>query len=273
MVDGVGGRLAGMEITAHRGLSGLEPESTRAAYLAAIDVAERTGHSIELECDTHFSSDGVLIIHHDHDLRRTTGRPDRVHDLTLTQLRDVDWGSWKVSDPTEDQRALVTLVELLEWVHAARDRGVPVGLAVETKHPNPEGLAVDQAVLELIREHGWDGADSPIRMISFHLPAVAFAAEHLPQLRRTLLLMHGFGQWTEGDLPYGTDTIGIDRTLLLKDPDYARRLHEHGNHLHVWTANLPAEINWCVSLGATGITSDRVDVVADVLAGGLYQAS
>src|SRR5699024_8911972 len=117
------------------------------------------------------------ILMHDRTLQRTGGRPDAVHDLTLAELQRVDLGSWKVPDPTNDQKAIVTLVELFDLVRDARSRGVPVGLAVETKHPNPEGLAVDRRVAELLHDYGWDGDDSPVRMISFHLPAVEFAAE------------------------------------------------------------------------------------------------
>lgn len=254
-----GSRPETIEVIAHRGLSGVQPEQTRAAYLEAIALAERTGRRLELECDTHFSADHELILMHDRTLQRTGGRPEAVHDLTVAQLREIDLGSWKVDHPTPDQSALITLVELLDLVAEARGRGVQVGLAIETKHPNPEGLAVDRRVAELLRDRGWDGEDSPVRMISFHLPAVQFAAESLPRLRRTLLVMTDLGEWADGTLPYDTDTMGIDLALLRQHPEIADRLRQRGHHLHVWTPNTAEDLRWCLDLGATGLTTDYAD--------------
>jgi glycerophosphoryl diester phosphodiesterase len=253
-----------VEIIAHRGLSGRHPESTRAAYTAAIELARAAGRPIELECDTHFSADGELIVLHDLGLRRTAGREVDAAALTLAELREVDFGSWKAADPTVDERALITLPELFDLVHVARDEGVDVGLAVETKHPNPAGLAVDQAVLELMTEHGWTGADAPVRVISFHLPSVEFWADRLPHLRRTLLVEVELGRWSSGELPYGTDTIGLDLNVLRTDPDFARRVREQGNSLHVWTVNGAADLTWCLELGATGLTTDYADLAIEL---------
>jgi len=248
-----------VEIIAHRGLSGHHPESTRAAYVAAIDLARRTGRALELECDTHFSADRQLIVLHDLGLRRTAGRPELAADLTLAQLCEVDFGRWFVSEPSPAEQAIITLPELFALVHAAREDGVPVGLAVETKHPNPSGLAVDEAVLTLMADYGWIGTDAPVRVISFHLPAVRFWAERLPALRRTLLVQIELGQWADGDLPFGTDTIGLDLEVLRGDPDFARRVRERGQHLHVWTPNGFDDLAWCLDLGVTGLTTDYAE--------------
>ena len=248
-----------VEIIAHRGLSGHHPESTRAAYVAAIDLARRTGRAIELECDTHFSADRELIVLHDLGLGRTAGRPERAADLTLAQLREIDFGGWFVSEPSRAEQAIITLPELFALVHQARADGVPVGLAVETKHPNPSGLSVDEAVLALMGEYGWTGDDSPVRVISFHLPSVQFWAERLPGLRRTLLVQIELGEWADGDLPYDTDTVGLDLEVLRHDPDFARRVRERGHHLHVWTPNSVDDLAWCLRLGVTGLTTDYAD--------------
>lgn len=248
-----------VEIIAHRGLSGRHPESTRAAYVGAIELARRTGRAVELECDTHFSADRELIVLHDLGLRRTAGRPEHAADLTLEQLRQVDFGRWFVAEPSVDEQAIITLPELFALVHQARTEGVQVGLAVETKHPNPSGLAVDEAVLALMTEYGWTGDDSPVRVISFHLPSVQFWAERLPRLRRTLLVQIELGEWADGHLPFDTDTIGLDLEVLRGDPDFARRVRERGHRLHVWTPNSIDDLAWCLGLGVTGLTTDYAD--------------
>ena len=68
---------------AHRGLHGEGiPENSMAAFLAA----KKAGYGVEL--DVHMLADGNLAVIHDSQLRRTTGRPGRVEDLTTAQLEE-----------------------------------------------------------------------------------------------------------------------------------------------------------------------------------------
>ena len=116
---------------------------TRAAYRQAIAWAERTGSSLGLETDVHFSADGQLICLHDLSVDRTSTSTGRAYERTLAELQTLDFGSWKVRRPTEEQRTLIGLAELLELTADARGRGVDVSLAIETKHPNPRTTEVE----------------------------------------------------------------------------------------------------------------------------------
>ena len=153
-------------IYAHRGYSAKEPEMTRAAYRAAIAWAERTGSPLGLETDVHFSADGQLICLHDLSVDRTSTSTGRAYERTLAELQTLDFGSWKVRRPTEEQRTLIGLAELLELTAGARRRGVDVSLAIETKHPNPRTTEVEDAVAALL---------APVRLDRPRLPG----ADHL----------------------------------------------------------------------------------------------
>ena len=159
-------------IYAHRGYSAREPEMTRAAYLAAIAWAERTGSPLGLECDVHFSADGQLICLHDLTVDRTSPDTGAAYDRTVAELQTLDFGSWKRRRPSVDQRTLITLAELLELTAAARARGVDVSLAIETKHPNPRTTAVEDGVAALLEPYGWTAPGAPVRIISFFLPGL-----------------------------------------------------------------------------------------------------
>ena len=118
------GRLvAVVMIYAHRGYSAKEPEMTRAAYRQAIAWAERTGSSLGLETDVHFSADGQLICLHDLSVDRTSTSTGRAYERTLAELQTLDFGSRKVRRPTDEQRTLIGLAELLELTADARERG------------------------------------------------------------------------------------------------------------------------------------------------------
>lgn len=256
------GRLTAMsvELIAHRGWSGRYPEMTRAAYTEAIGLAERSGRLLALECDAQFSADRQLVLMHDFTLWRTGARFVTPGELTMDELRTIDVGSWKLDDPAPDERTLLTLPQLCDLVAEARDRGVPVELAIETKHPNPAGLDVDRACLELVDSYGWLGDDSPVRMISFNPAAVALHTQLAPQLRRSLLLEKRLGEWADGHLPDGVDTIGVSVALADAHPEWVDRLLGRGHHLHLWTVNDPQRMAAWIDRGATGITTDLPDV-------------
>jgi glycerophosphoryl diester phosphodiesterase len=119
-------------------------------------------------------------------------------------------------------------------------------------------------VLALVERHGWTGDDAPVRVISFHLPSVEFWSRRLPDLRRTLLVEVDLGRWSTGELPFGTDTIGLDLSVLRTDPDFAQRVRDRGNALHVWTVNEVEDMAWCLDLGVTGLTTDFAELALEL---------
>ena len=74
-------------ICAHRGASDSHPENTIAAFREAIRLG---AHMIEL--DVTLSSDGKLVLMHDHTVDRTTDGNGRVEELTLADLKKLDAG-------------------------------------------------------------------------------------------------------------------------------------------------------------------------------------
>ena len=254
-------------IVAHRGYSGRQPEQTLAAYVEAVDWAGRTRTPLLLECDVQFSADGEVICLHDLTLDRTSNGSGPAHDQTLNALRDLDFGSWFTPSPNAEQRRMITLAELLDLVARARARGVDVGVAIETKHPNPRGLELEDRVPALLAPYDWTSAGSPVRLLSFSLPALERLGRLLPDLERTLLIERTLGEWAAGRLPAGVAVAGVDLRLLRADPDYARRLADHGERLNVWTVNSAADIEFCLDLGAHVISTDHPDrVLASVRA-------
>jgi glycerophosphoryl diester phosphodiesterase len=98
----------------HRGNPAEQPENTLASFRSAIDVGVDM-----IECDVHLSSDGQLVVIHDHTLERTTNGSGLVRQHTLAELRELDAGGGE---------RLPVLAEVCELA-----RGAGVGLCVEIK--------------------------------------------------------------------------------------------------------------------------------------------
>ncbi|MCJ1908092.1 glycerophosphodiester phosphodiesterase [Planococcus ruber] len=96
-----------MKIYAHRGCSGTHPENTLAAFKAA---AELPIDGVEL--DVHLTKDGEVVVIHDEKINRTTNGKGYVKDMTLSELKKYDCGSW-FSEKWEGER-IPTLDEALE---------------------------------------------------------------------------------------------------------------------------------------------------------------
>ena len=76
-------------IIGHRGASAIAPENTIAAFRLAL-AAGADG----VEFDVRLTRDGIPVVIHDDNLRRTGSLPRTVTSLSLAELKQVDVGSW-----------------------------------------------------------------------------------------------------------------------------------------------------------------------------------
>lgn len=76
-------------VSAHRGDSFNAPENTIPAFRLAVKKG-----APQIELDIHMSRDGKLVLMHDDTVDRTTNGKGRVEDLTFSELRALDAGSW-----------------------------------------------------------------------------------------------------------------------------------------------------------------------------------
>ena len=74
-------------IMAHRGESENTPENT----MLALEAAESIGVDV-LESDVRLTKDDRLVLFHDDDMERTTGKTGKIREYTLEELREIDFG-------------------------------------------------------------------------------------------------------------------------------------------------------------------------------------
>ena len=71
-----------MKIIAHRGASGYAPENTLKAFRLAVEMGSK-----DFEFDVHRTKDGILVVHHDYDLKHTAGQDVKIADLDYAELK------------------------------------------------------------------------------------------------------------------------------------------------------------------------------------------
>lgn len=109
-----------VEIIAHRGASDVAPENT----LAAFRLARRQGADwFELDCC--LCKSGEVVVIHDATVDRTTNGKGAVADLTLSELQQLDAGSWKDTEYAAEK--IPTLRQALA------EGGPEIGVYVEVK--------------------------------------------------------------------------------------------------------------------------------------------
>jgi glycerophosphoryl diester phosphodiesterase len=126
---------------AHRGLFLHAPENTLPAFAACLDL--RLG----FEVDVRRSKDGHLVCVHDDTLKRTTGDPRKVADLTLAELRQLDAGT--LFDPAFAGERVPALDEV--FALAAGRKSGPALILLDLK-VDDSALPADLA--KLVNKHG-----------------------------------------------------------------------------------------------------------------------
>ncbi len=96
-------------LSAHRGDRVRCPENTMPAFLSA----ERLGADM-IETDLHMTRDGVLVIIHDRNPKRTCGVDGLIDRMTIDEVRTLDAGA--LFDPSFAGTPVSTVEEFLQWL-------------------------------------------------------------------------------------------------------------------------------------------------------------
>src|SRR5215510_14113254 len=97
-------------VVAHRGASAERPEHTLAAYELALNEG-----ADGVECDVRLTRDGHLVCVHDRRVDRTSNGTGLVSEMSLSQLKELDFGSWHTNGSQGDT-GLLTLDGLVSLV-------------------------------------------------------------------------------------------------------------------------------------------------------------
>ena len=236
-------------IFAHRGASAYAPENTLAAFeLALVQNADA------IELDVKLSADGQVVVIHDPTVDRTTGSRGRVKDLSFSELRALDAGSF-FSEKFKGEK-IPTLEEVFEAV------GKRTFINVElTNYTTPRDHLVE-AVCVLVKKVG---LQKQVMFSSFFASNLAKARTHLPGVPRGLLALNGWlGAWARS---FGF-AFGRYQALhpYLKDvtSEQVQRVHRLNRRIHVWTVNAAEDMRRLFRWGVDAIFTDDPQLAVQV---------
>lgn len=120
----------------HRGYSVMAPENT----LPAFRLSKEMGFGF-IETDIFFTADNEIVCIHDATVDRTSDGTGNVTDMTLAELKDLDFGSWFSS--TYAGTKIPTLEETLSLCH---DLGIGCYIELKTQLSSAQAAQVYNAV-------------------------------------------------------------------------------------------------------------------------------
>jgi glycerophosphoryl diester phosphodiesterase len=241
-------------VFAHRGGAALAPENTLPAFDRGLSLG-----ADGLEMDVRLSRDGVVVVHHDATLERTTNGRGALSDHTAAELDQLDAAYQFTLDGTFPMRGRGLRIPRLAHVLARYPASRHV---VELKMDSPE---LARATIDAIREAG---AVDRISIGSFHASAIATARAYEPriqtgasteEIRRQLMP----GWFRRRKRPQAFQTLQVPESwtgVRIVSPGFVARAHEAGIAVWVWTVNQEDDIRRLLDWGVDGIMTDRPDV-------------
>ncbi|MFJ7825650.1 glycerophosphodiester phosphodiesterase [Psychrobacillus sp. NPDC096623] len=163
-----------MKIYAHRGSSGTHPENTLAAFKAA---AKLPVHGVEF--DVHMTKDHELVVIHDETIDRTSNGTGFIKDMTLTELKEFEFGSW--FSPKFKQETIPTLREVL---YVFKDTDHHLNIVLKSDIFPYEGM--EQAVLQMLTDYR---LEPRVVISSFNHEMVRKFKQMAPPIETAILFM------------------------------------------------------------------------------------
>lgn len=231
-------------VMAHRGLSADAPENTLYAFSDAISVGADF-----IELDVQQTRDGVLVVMHDSNLKRTTGVNKDIWDVDYADIQNLDAGSW--FDPAYANARIPTLEETLQFV----DKRARLNIEIKpTKHGSD---TLEQDVAELITRYQYTDA---CYVTSFSYGSLKKVKEANPEIRTGYLMSVAYGQFYS--LKYA-DAFSLNKVFVTSQ--VVNAAHQQGKQIFAWTVNSMSEVRSLCNLHVDSIITDDPVMVQNVI--------
>ena len=243
-------------IIAHRGESFDAPENT----LASINLAwERMAKSVEI--DIQLTKDNEIVVIHDYDTLRISGKKKIIKKSSLEELKLLDAGTHKNKEWKNVR--IPTLNEVLKTVP------VDSRLIIEIKS--------DERILDMLKHELAQSSlkNSQIELIAFNACTLTRAKQLMPNYKMLWLL----------DLDYFWPhwIIWINKQSIIKKVkklnldgvdvwagkfltrSFIEKFKKKGLLVYTWTVNRPEKAKLLIENGIDGITTDRASWMSEQL--------
>ncbi len=225
-------------LVGHRGARGEVPENTLPSFVHVQQLGIR-----HVELDLHLSRDGQLMVIHDPDLRRTTGRHGRVdhwHSSELTQLdarRNGPPCAQACPIPTLEQLVLACDFEHWQWEVKSASR--------------KRSQQLVQAIKQLHDSHKLHGK---VTITSSSRSVLRAAQQLAPEIPRGFVAERAWLEPIKVAKRYDCALLVLNHKLC--SPARLRHAKQQGLHVSVWTVNHAKDMRRLASMGVDSLITD-----------------
>lgn len=222
-------------ITAHRGDSVTAPENTLKAFESAIE------HNADyIELDVQQTKDGVIVVMHDSNLKRTTGLNKNIWEVTYDEIKDLDAGSWFGAQFQGVK--IPTLEETLEFCKGE------IMLNIELK---PTGHEVDfeKSVVDLVYEKEFE---ENCIIASMNYNSLKKVKEYAADIKTLFVTAVAYGELINLE---SADAFSVEAYFATSS--LVNRLHDQGKEVYAWTVNSEESIQSMIDVGVDNIITDN----------------
>jgi len=223
----------------HRGASYLAPENT----LASIQLAWELGADAA-ECDVMLTADGKVVLFHDKNTKKLTGKNFNVKETSWNELKSLVVIPRETNRPEYDSETIPLLQDVLLTIPEDRM------LVIEIK-TGPEILPYLQKVISL---HWKTGS---ISFIAFDFETIRQAKELYPEIPCYYLSSFKAYFNKHFDSVVDSKLDGVDLRFAIIDGDLVKRCHDSGLDVWCWTVNDPETALKMQQMGVSAVTTDR----------------
>lgn len=225
------------EITAHRGASLERPENTMVAFVEAENMGADW-----IELDVQQTQDKKLIIMHDDNFKRTTGKDINVWEITYERVRELDAGSF--FDAKYKNERIPLLDDVVRWAKLNY-----VKLNIELKPTGHEEDLVEM-VNEIIDKYNF--YDDCV-ITSHDYKILEEIKDHNERIKTVYVTSFAYGKITELEK---VDAFSVEASSV--NEKLVSRVHNEGKELYVWTINTEDNIKKMIDLNVDNIITDNI---------------
>ncbi|WP_455092732.1 glycerophosphodiester phosphodiesterase family protein [Parvimonas micra] len=228
------------DIMAHRGSTKNSAENTLESINEAIQNEAEFA-----EIDVVLTKDNVVVLSHDHNLKRLTGKKVNIEDLTFEELKN-----YKIIDKKNSKEYnFVDLQTVLEKTSGK----IKLNIELKPFKNNEKNLAKE--VTKLIKDKPYD-----VIVSSLSPKALKEVKDIEPNIPTGLILAFSYGNFYNMKF---VDFFCIEKEIVTNE--MIRKIQKNGKRVYIWTANTHEDITKAYSSGADGIITDEVTLSKEIL--------
>lgn len=232
-----------MKVMAHRGYSGAYPENTMLAFRKAVEVG-----TDGIELDVHETRDGVLVVHHDERVDRTTDGAGRICDLSFEELRR--FNAAKLWSGRYAPEKIPAFEEYCEWLS-----GEDIFTNIEIKTDNTYYPDIEQKIWDTVVKYG---VERKVLFSSFNHFSLTRMKQIVPEyVELGALVEHESGvKVYPGAYCEAAGFQCYHPPIAALNDESVKNCKDHGVKINVWTVNDMAGLEQLYAWDVEGIITN-----------------